>query len=152
MLPNTISSEELRRVTGFAKSSLTELEHSGMIARSAKDVWPIETLAKLFAHLRERKIVVSPERARFEQARAAREEMKAAQLAGELCRTKDFEDAWTRCHRLQVAGIVAIPARCTRDTALRRAIERELDAWRTDVADYFKRRADELEGKGGKAA
>jgi phage terminase Nu1 subunit (DNA packaging protein) len=153
MLSESITSKELYALTGYSKAAIIKFEQEGLISRTAKDTWPIDTVTKLIAHLRERRSVVSPERARFEQARAQREEMKARQLAGELCRVKDFDEAWTEVIGYVLAGFVSLPARMTRDVALRRDIERELDRFRTDMSDHFLRRAAELEGKGkGRAA
>jgi hypothetical protein len=150
-LPTAITTKELCTATGYSAPALVDLEKAGVIARSAKDTWPISTVTKLIAHLRERKPAVSPERLRWEQARAAREELKAQQLARSLCKVSDFDEAWTEVMGYLLAGFVGLPARCTRDLALRKDIERELDRFRQDMSDHFHRRAAELEGK-GKAA
>jgi phage terminase Nu1 subunit (DNA packaging protein) len=150
MLPETITTNELVKLSGYAKSSLTALQQQGVIERIGPDTWPTEAITKLIAHLRERKPVVSTEREKFERARAAREQMKAEQMAGSLCKTSDFHEAWDALIGYTVAGLVAIPARCTRDLGLRQVIQKELDAWRSNVANEFKRRAEEL-GKGSAA-
>ena len=150
MLPTTITTEELRRLTGYAKSSIVALEQEGVIARTAKDTWAIETVPTLIAHLRERKPVVSTDRSRFEKARAEREELKAKKLAGELCPVSEFHDCWVLMFGAILSRLVALPARCTRDLALRKRIEEEVNNLRHEVSDEFQRRADELGG--GKAA
>ena len=149
-----ITTRELCELVDLTKGRISHLQSAGVIKPVGRDCWRlIETVRALVNEARERtRIAASPERARWEAARAQREEMKAKQLVGELCRTKDFDDAWVEVIGYMVAGITAIPARCTRDRVLRRTIEAQLDAWRVDVANYFQRRADELEGKGGKAA
>jgi phage terminase Nu1 subunit (DNA packaging protein) len=136
---------ELARHLATNREGIARLVEQGVIMRQPDGKYDIDDCRVAYLkHLRERKAVVSPERARFEQARAQREEMKARKLAGELCWTRDLNDAWVALIGYIVAGLVAIPARCTRDVALRRTIEAELDAWRTDVANEFERRASEL--------
>ena len=150
-LPKTISTIELQSLTGVSKSGVTKFEQQGAIKRSAVNEWPMpDTLVALVTHLRERKPVVSNERQNFERARAQREQMKAELMMGTLCRTSDFHEAWDALILYMVAGLVAIPARCTRDLALRKTIQAELNSWRSNVADEFKRRAAELGG--GEAA
>jgi phage terminase Nu1 subunit (DNA packaging protein) len=148
----TATTNEICKLAAISKQYLGRLESNGIVGRSGRGQWPlVGTLNALFADARARSAAHSEARARWEAARAAREEMKAKKLTGELCWTKDFDDAWTEIMGYMLGGIVAIPACCTRDVALRHVIEEQLDAWRADVADYFKRRADELECK-GKAA
>jgi phage terminase Nu1 subunit (DNA packaging protein) len=145
---NVVGINELCRHLDTNREGIHRMVEQGVIVRLPDGRYDQdEARVAYLRHLRERKSVDSPERARFEAARAAREEMKAKKLAGELCYTREFEEAWTAVTGYMVAGIVAIPARCTRDVALRAVIEKQLDAWRTDVADYFKRKAEELEGK-----
>lgn len=154
MLPPTITTAELQELTKYSRPAIVELEQQNVIKRVDRDTWPMPaTMAALVVHLRERvrKTAVSDERSRWEAARAQREELRAKKLAGELCLVSDFRDAWVDVVGYMVAGLTAVPARCSRDVAMRHTIEKELDAWRTDVANYFERRAAELEGK-GKAA
>ena len=151
MLPNSITSKELYELTGYSKASIIEFEQSGLIARSATNEWPIGTVTTLIAKLRERKPAVSEQRMRWEQARAAREELKAQQLAGTLCKTSDFDDAWLMLIGALLSRLVALPNRVTRDLALRKRIEHEIDQLRREVADEAEKWASELGGK-GKAA
>ena len=71
-------------------------------------------------------------------------------MAGQLCRVSDFHEAHDALLLYMVAGLTAIPARCSRDLAMRKTIQAELNAWRGAVADGFKRRAEEL-GRGAAA-
>ena len=154
MLPPTITTAELQELTKYSRPAIVELEQQNVIKRVDRDTWPMPaTMAALVVHLRDRvrKTAVSDERSRWEAARAVREELKAQQLAGTLCKTTDFNDAWLMVIGAVVSRLIALPARVTRDLALRKAIEREIDALRTEVADEAERWANELGGK-GKAA
>jgi hypothetical protein len=79
-------------------------------------------------------------------ARAELAQLRAKKLAGELCYVRDFTNAFVELIGHMSAGAVPIPARCTRDIALRGRIEKELDLWRHDAADYLEREAAELSG------
>ena len=61
-----------------------------------------------------------------------------------LCRVSDFHEAHDALLLYMVAGLTAIPARCSRDLAMRKTIQAELNSCRSNVADEFKRRAAEL--------
>jgi hypothetical protein len=93
MLPATITSEELRRLTNYSKAQLVELEQGGIIERAAKNTWPIETVTKIVARLRERgQRPVDDDCSRFEASRAAREKLKLMKEAGEVCYTREFDE------------------------------------------------------------
>jgi phage terminase Nu1 subunit (DNA packaging protein) len=151
MLPKTVTTNELVKLSGYAKSSITELQQRGIIERVGPDTWAIETVTAIIAHLRERKPIVSNEREKFERARAQREQMKAELMAGTLCRTRDFGEAIDDVFGFLIPRLVALPARVTRDLALRKLWDKEIIALRTEVSAYCKKRAAEL-GDGGAAA
>jgi phage terminase Nu1 subunit (DNA packaging protein) len=149
---STATTNEICKLAAITKQHLGRLEANGIVHRSGRDQWPlVQTVNALFQQARQRSEAYSQAKARWEAARAQREELKTKKLAGELCHIRELNDAWTAIFGYMVAGIVAIPPRCTRDVALRRAIEKELDAWRADAADEFERRAAELSGDKGKA-
>jgi hypothetical protein len=85
MLPKTVSTDDLRSLTGLSKSGVTTFEQQGVIKRSAVNTWPMpDTLVALVTHLRARKPSSSDGRVAWEAARARREEMRAKKEAGEL--------------------------------------------------------------------
>jgi phage terminase Nu1 subunit (DNA packaging protein) len=149
-LPKTISTIELQSLTGLSKSGVTKFEQQGVIKRSAVNEWPMpDTLVALVTHVRERKPVVSTERQNFERARAQREQMKAEQMAGQLCRVSDFSEAIDDVFGFLIPRLDALPSRVTRDLDLRRQWNEEIRMLRTEVSAYCKKRAAEL---GGEAA
>ena len=102
-------------------------------------------------HLRERKPAGGRSRERYEAARAQREQMRAALMAGELCRTSDFGEAIDDVFGFLIPRLDGLPGRITRDLDLRKKWNEEIRQLRTEVADYCKKRANEL-GSGEAAA
>jgi phage terminase Nu1 subunit (DNA packaging protein) len=150
-IPSTCTSEELRLLTGYSKAAIIALEQQAVIARVATNAWALPgTLVALIKHLRERRPAVSTERTQFERARAQREQMKAEQMAGQLCRVSDFREAIDDVYDQLIPRLDALPARVTRDLDLRKKWNEEIRQLRTEVADYCRKRAAELGG--GEAA
>jgi phage terminase Nu1 subunit (DNA packaging protein) len=147
MLPETASTDELRRLTGLSKSGITTFEQQGIIRRSAVNAWPMpDTLVALVTHLRTRKPASSDDRSRWEKARAEREELRNRREARELVKFSDFREAWDEVNGQMLMRLDALPARVTRDLALRRKWQEEIRQLRNEVADYFRKRAAELGG------
>jgi phage terminase Nu1 subunit (DNA packaging protein) len=121
-IPSTCTSEELRLLTGYSKAALIALEQQAVIKRVATNAWPLpDTLVALMKHLRERKSPVSDGRARWEWARAKREEMKAQQEAGKLTPASDFQFFADQVGYTTLKWLDAIPARLAgQDLPLRR--------------------------------
>jgi hypothetical protein len=80
-----------------SREQIARLEKQGVIERLADgDGFDLDqSRIRYLRHLRERKSTGGRSRERYDAARAAREEMKAQQLAGTLCKTSDFDEAWT---------------------------------------------------------
>jgi len=145
MLPTTITTAELRKLTGYAKSSITELQQTGIIERVGPDTWPIETVATLIAHLRTRRPAVSDDRARWEKARAIREERKVALEGRELCLMSDFATTQETMTALVFAAMDAAATRLhPHDRAERRRVEQEFTIAKECVSTAFRRLADDL--------
>jgi hypothetical protein len=144
---------ELARHLCTNREGLKRLEEQGVIARlpDGKSYDQEDCRRRYLEHLRSRPTARSSKQDALYEARAALAQLRAKKLAGELCHVSDFDDAWTEVIGYLLAALVGFPARIIRDVALRRTIEQELDRLRHDVCDHFRRRADELEGK-GKAA
>src|ERR1700730_17832682 len=130
MLPKTISTEELRLLTKYAKASITELEQAGVIKRDAPNACPLpDTLAKLVKHLRERvrRTAVSDDKRTWERARAAREKLRLMKESREVCYTHEFDEFVLAVYAAHVKHYGAVAARLGgRDLALRRRAEQEL--------------------------
>jgi hypothetical protein len=76
--------------------------------------------------------------------------MRAQQMAGSLCRTADFGEAIDDVFGFMIPRLDGLPSRMTRDLDLRKKWNEEIRQLRAEVADYCKRRAEELGG--GEAA
>lgn len=144
MLPTTITSAELRRLTGYSKAAITELEQSGVIKRAAVDTWPIETVTKIVGHLRERKPAGGEFRDRYEKAKALREERKAALEAKELCLVSDLTTMQEVMTALIFAGLDAVAARLyPHDRVARRRVLEEFTIMKDMMATAFGKLADD---------
>jgi phage terminase Nu1 subunit (DNA packaging protein) len=153
MLPTTLTTKELCKLTGYSKPALHDLESSGTVSRAAKDSWPLDTVGKIIAHLRARPSHGDARR-RLEELKVQREQLRARREASELCRTADFDAAIDMLGGSVLRHLGPLPARLApHDLALRRAIEAELRAAQLAMADDFKAEADKLGGgKSDKAA
>ncbi len=55
MLPTTITTSELRRLTNFSAAALVDFAQRGIIRRAGKNRWAMpDTMVRLVAHLRDR--------------------------------------------------------------------------------------------------
>ena len=110
MLPTTITTAELTKLTGYAKSSITELQQRGVIEKAGPDTWPIETVTTLIVHLRERKPQLSDEQKAYHQARADREKLKYAQEIGKLGSTEEMVGALEMMVGWYIAALETFPS------------------------------------------
>jgi hypothetical protein len=141
------TSAEICALCAFSKQRLGALEREGIVRRSGQNAWPlVETIGKLFEHARAQRSAISEARARWEAARAKREEQRAEREASRAQRKRDeeFDLAWKACWHILVSKLVAVPARCSRDGAVRGVIERELDVARHEACDEFERQSEAL--------
>jgi hypothetical protein len=145
-MQDTASTDELRRLTGLSKSGITTFEQAGIIKRSAVNTWPMpDTLVALVTHLRTRKPAISDDHARWERARALREERKAALEARELCWMSDFTTSQSVMTGLVFAGLDATASRLhPTDRAARKRVEEEFTILKACVSTAFQRLADDL--------
>ena len=137
---------------GVTRETVGKFVESGVFERRPDgDFDQTACRLRLVRHLMNRKQVTGGRsRERYEAARAEREQMKAAQLAGTLCKTSDFGEAIDDVFGFLIPRLDSLPSRITRDLALRRQWNEEIRQLRTEVSAYCKKRADELGG--GEAA
>ena len=128
-----------------SREAITRLEKQHVLQRLPDGGYDLDDCRRrVLEHLRERRPVVSTERQKFEKARAEREGMRAKLMAGQLCWTRDFGEAIDDVFGFLIPRLVALPARVTRDLALRKLWDKEIIALRNEVSVYCKKRADEL--------
>jgi hypothetical protein len=153
MLPTTITSEQLRQLTGYSKAQLVELEQSGLIWRDAKNTWPIEAVTRIVARLRERgRRPANDEHSRFEKARADRERLKLMKEVREVCYVREFAEFVDAVYAAHVKHYGPVASRIGgRDLALRRLAEQELAVAQQGLSDEMKRLGDAL-AEGDKAS
>ena len=151
-LPSTISSRELCELSGYSAPALVDLEKSGVIARSAKDTWPIETVTKIVSHLRERKRGRSEAENRLIEARAKQLELRTLREAGDLVPTAAVENYTRMAFGRIVAECAALPPRYTRDLREQNRLEGLLNDMRTRVSDFLDKEGDALWIEAQKAA
>jgi hypothetical protein len=128
MLPKEISSEELRRLTGYGKSTITELEQAGTISRSAKDTWPIETVTKVIAHLRERKPALSEEQRAYHAEKTKMMRLRYAQEINKLGSTEEMITALEMLTGWFIATMEALPS-AIRQARTDKGLRAELQQW-----------------------
>jgi hypothetical protein len=150
MLPTTITTEELRHLTGDSKAQLVELEQGGIIKREAKNVWPIATVPALVARLRERgQRPIDDDRTRFEAARAGREKLKLMKECNEVVYLREFKQAIDAIAFCVLQRLSPLASRIGKqDLALRRLVESEVRAAQALMSSDMKAQADALENTG----
>ena len=139
MLPKTMTTAELQRATGYSKAAITAFEQAGTIRRDAENEWPFDTVLKIIAHLRERRSMVSDERARWEKAKAVREELRMRRECHELVKRSDFDEGTDAVAYVVLKHLAPLPARLAgRDLAVRKRVERELRIAPKGMSDEIK--------------
>ena len=153
MLPTNITSEELRKLTGYSKAAIVSFEQVGIIERSARDTWPLpSTLAKIVGHLRGKiRQGASAGDARWRAARALEIEVKIAERTNQLISIDEAQAALEEVTGLYLTELSGLAASVTRDLAIRRAIENEIFSMRKRIANKLEQQARSLEEtrKGG---
>jgi hypothetical protein len=83
------------------------------------------------------------------KARAEREELKAKQLAGELCRASDFDDFVRVVAGAYLEHFGSLPIQIAdRDLELRKRVEDKVRVAQGHLSDALRKLADEYEGGG----
>jgi hypothetical protein len=145
MLPKTITTKELCEATGYSAPALVALEKSGVIARKAKDTWPLATLQKFVAHLRERaQRPKSEAEQRLINSKARINELRLEREAGDLCPTFAVENYGKSVFGKVRSEHVNLAPQFTRDLSERKRLADLVDAMDTRLADYFDAEGDAL--------
>ena len=103
------------------------------------------------AHLRARRSNGSAAADALRAAKAREIEIRTAERERKLIAVEELNIAWDFCIGVLVTNLNCVPARCTRDLALRQTIEHEIDVARSTAADAYRKQA-ELLAKNGRAA
>ncbi len=130
---------------GISRTAARDLEIQNVIDRSAGlDACRIAYIR----YLRERHSKPSAADSHLREARAREIEVRTAERLGKLVAVEEFDamiDELCGVFRTELSGL---PARVTRDVALRRTIEREINGMLGRIADIAEANAARLEGAG----
>jgi hypothetical protein len=147
----------LKQVCGLLKCSdetVLQLVKRGQIKRAARGLYPlVGTVHGYVDHLRdERKnnTQVAAENG-LRQARQREVEIRTAERERRLIDVAEHSDIVDEMAGMFVAGLSALPARVTKDMAMRRQIEAGCDAIRNDIAALAAEKARDV-GAGGPAS
>ncbi len=153
MLPATITTAELRRLTGFSAPALVDLERRGVIRRAAKNSWPIETLPLLVRHLRDRHAHRNIADEQWRAARAAGQELRNQERLGQLTPSVFLLNILDELVGQLRAEFSSLPAMYSRDVMERRKLDDLLRAVLGRLSGHFAEKTAKIrQANQGKAA
>ncbi len=153
MLPTSISTGELRKLTGYSKAAVVGFEQAGIITRSGRDAWPMPaTLVQLTAHLRDRHAHRSSADEQWRLARARGAELRNQERLGLLAPTSFLEQILDQCLGYLRSDFSGLPATFTRDAKERRRLDDLLRKCLERLADEFAKKSAELKQQAARAA
>ncbi len=146
-MKETVTTQALLSLLEFSAPYLTRLERMGVVARADRNSWDLaDTIRRIIRYLREdnrrgRRAEAATELARLKaralELRLARENHELIPLAESMATVDSIVGGL-------VSALSAVPARRTRDLALRRTIEAEINLVRTIAAAECRRQAEAL--------
>lgn len=133
---------------------IRQLVKAGYIPKASRNMYPLVGLVQ--GHIRymrdeERRSSKSAAESGLKAARQKEVELRIAERSGDLINVNEHSDIVDELCGLFLSGLASLPARATRDVALRRKIEIECDAIRTELAARAASRAADV-GAGSPAA
>ena len=146
-IPDVLSTAAVSGLLMLTRQRLYQLEADGQIKRSAPDVWRTEDVVQGYIRfLRDHsRVNRSASDNRLREARAIEVEVRTAERLGKFVAVEEFDamiDLIVGVFRTELSGL---PARITRDLALRRSIEREIHGLLERVADTAEANAARLD-------
>lgn len=146
LFPEAAGVSALAAVTGLSSRRLRQITAEAGIAPVARGLWPVAPtiMAVIAAAGRQRENDAERDaRAALMRARAREIEVRTAQREGELVPIAEATAFVTRIVGKMVSLLAALPARATRDVALRRRIEALIDAARLELDKEFEAAAEQ---------
>lgn len=137
-----VSASELGRHLDLSRQRIGQLAAERVIPRDASGRYDLDAARVAYVrHLREAAIAspATAETARLQAAKARAVELRMAREEGELVETDAAVDLFSEIIGKLLAGLTGLPARVTRDPALRGRIEAEIEAIREAVARDLER-------------
>ena len=145
-----VSTRELCSIADLTKGRLSQLETGGIIRRVDRDRWRlVETMQALLKDASERSDKHSAQRAKLDELRAAREELKLRRECNDLVRLSEFKTAIDAVAFCVLRHLDPLPARIGgRDLELRRRCESEIRAAQAGMSADMQAQADSLKDTG----
>jgi hypothetical protein len=135
------TTREIVSLTGFSEVYLGRLERERVICRSGRGKWPLlATIHAIIQHLRATNRRGGAGSDALRAARAEEIRIRVAERMKDLIPVTDAAAHMDVMTGLTLTELSGLPARCTRDLALRRRIEDEVFAMRERLA----KRMDEI--------
>jgi hypothetical protein len=134
----TVTASELATWLDVSRQRVGQLADDGVLERDGDRRFPLKASVRAFAGW-QRRAVREPRRkdeaTRINEARARSLEMKNARLDRSLIDIDEHDAILDEAFGMLKAELIGLPARITRDHALRRKIEAEVDGALNRLAD-----------------
>lgn len=147
-VPEHIGTETLATLLGVTGRHIRDLAARGVIRKIGRDRYRLtDAVRAVFAHVRSSVETKSEATSGFRKARTELIELELAEKRRSVIAATEAEAIVDYLAGKFGTALDALPARVTRDPALRRALQAEIIAIQNDLAESFGRAAEALDGK-----
>jgi hypothetical protein len=149
-----ITLEQACRLVMLSNERIRQLVKDGYIPKPAKNSYPLVGVVQgyiRFLRDEDRRSSKTAAESGLKAARQKEVELRIAERSRDLIDVREHSDIVDEMAGMFVAGLSALPARVTKDMAMRRQIEAECDAIRNDLAALAAKKARDV-GAGGPAS
>ena len=132
-----------------------QLIKSGFIEKRGRDQVPLVSAVRGYIRFlkdEERKSSSTASATRIQDARCREIELRIAERESRLVDIVEHQDLFAETFGIVKAGLAGVPARVTRDAAIRQKIEMEIDDVLRRAADCFEHGTADLRASGSSAA
>ncbi len=139
--PIKVTATQLAAMLGVTNRRVRQLASEGTLERTPQGHFDLATNIQKYVSFRESRREpneVAQARARHINARATEIELRNAKRIGEIIEMDEAISVVDEVVGSIITALQALPARVTRDLALRRRIEQEIDQIRSAVCDKLK--------------
>lgn len=142
----TATTAEVCLLAGFTKQRLGALEGQGIVTRLGRDQWALAaTMRAILTDARARSEAHSAARARLDQVKIEREQLRLAREAGTLVRLSEFSEAIDGVAYCVLKHLAPLPSRLGgRDLVARKRVEAELRIAQQGMSDEMAQMAAKL--------
>ena len=149
-----ITLEQACRLVMLSNERIRQLVKDGYIPKPAKNSYPLVGVVQgyiKFLRDEDRRSSKTAAESGLKAARQKEVELRIAERSRDLIDVREHSDIVDEMAGMFVAGLSALPARVTKDMAMRREIEAGCDAIRNDIAALAAEKARDV-GAGGPAS